>query len=177
MILSDRDIKLEVERCNIISPILASQIQPASVDVRLGNEFLFVKTDEPLIHPRFPVEHEKILENYHFVIKPQQFVLATTIEKLNLPDDIAAFVEGRSSWGRLGLFIHNAGWVDPGFKGTITLELFNANSVPIVLSPEEKIAQIVFARMSSPAEHPYNGKYQGQIGTTESKYYEEGKQK
>lgn len=97
------------------------------------------------------------------------------MEELNLPDNIAAFVEGRSSWGRLGLFIHNAGWIDPGFLGTITLELFNANSVPIVLSPGERIAQIVFARMSRPAQNAYDGKYQGQKGVTESKYYKEGK--
>ena len=98
-------------------------------------------------------------------------MLATTMEYIRLPDDLTAFVEGRSSLGRMGLFIQNAGWVDPGFAGEITLELFNANRCAIELSSGRRVGQLVFARMDRNAEHPYRGKYQGQRGATGSKVF------
>ncbi|PWM64612.1 MAG: dCTP deaminase, partial [Clostridiales bacterium] len=100
-----------------------------------------------------------------------QFVLATTMEYFELPDDLTAFVEGRSSLGRMGLFIQNAGWVDPGFKGEITLELFNANRCAIELKSGRRVGQLVFAKMDFPALNPYSGKYQGQRGATGSRVY------
>uniref|UniRef100_UPI0025809902 dCTP deaminase n=1 Tax=Parabacteroides sp. TaxID=1869337 RepID=UPI0025809902 len=92
-------------------------------------------------------------------------------EYISLPDNLTAFVEGRSSLGRMGLFIQNAGWVDPGFAGEITLELFNANRCAIELQAGRRIGQLVFAQMDQAALHPYRGKYQGQRGATGSMVY------
>jgi dCTP deaminase len=93
------------------------------------------------------------------------------MEYFELPNDLTAFVEGRSSLGRMGLFIQNAGWVDPGFKGEITLELFNANRCAIELKSGRRVGQLVFAKMDIAAENPYNGKYQGQRGATGSRVF------
>ena len=106
-----------------------------------------------------------------YILLPGQFVLATTMEYVSLPDNLTAFVEGRSSLGRLGLFIQNAGWVDPGFQGEITLELFNANRCAIELKAGRRVGQLVFAEMDDTALKPYNGKYQGQKGATGSRVY------
>ena len=102
------------------------------------------------------------------VIPPHSFLLASTRERIRLPDDVTAFVEGRSSIGRIGLFIQNAGWVDPGFEGNLTLELYNANRLPIRLQTGRRICQLVFARMDCAAQAPYRGKYQGQSRATGS---------
>ena len=102
---------------------------------------------------------------------PGQFVLATTMEYFRLGDDLTAFVEGRSSIGRLGLFIQNAGWVDPGFEGEITLELYNASRCAIELEAGRRVGQLVFAQLDRHAETPYRGKYQGQRGATGSRIY------
>ena len=106
-----------------------------------------------------------------YILLPGQFVLATTMEYIGLPNDLTAFVEGRSSMGRMGLFIQNAGWVDPGFCGEITLELYNANRCAIELQAGRRIGQLVFAKMDQEALHPYRGKYQGQRGATGSRVY------
>ena len=97
--------------------------------------------------------------------------MATTMEYFELPDNLTAFVEGRSSLGRMGLFIQNAGWVDPGFKGEITLELFNANRCAIELKAGRRVGQLVFAQLDDDARNPYRGKYQGQRGATGSKFF------
>ena len=102
---------------------------------------------------------------------PGQFVLATTMEYFALPNNMTAFVEGRSSLGRLGLFIQNAGWVDPGFEGEITLELYNANRYAIELQAGRRVGQLVFAQLDENALNPYNGKYQKQKGATGSKVF------
>jgi len=110
---------------------------------------------------------------YAIVIPPHSFLLATTREYIRLPNDLTAFVEGRSSIGRIGLFIQNAGWVDPGFEGTITLELYNANRLPIRLQEGRRICQLVFARMDQVAHRPYQGKYQFQQRATGSRIAQE----
>ena len=102
------------------------------------------------------------------MIKPGHFVLGTTLERLNLPDRISAFVQGRSSIGRIGLTIQNAGFVDPGFQGNITLELINDSPFPIYLLPGYPVGQLVFLETSE-VEHPYSGKYQGQVEATGSR--------
>ena len=107
------------------------------------------------------------------MLLPGQFVLATTMEYFRLPDNLTAFVEGRSSLGRMGLFIQNAGWVDPGFEGEITLELFNANRCAIRLQAGRRVGQLVFAQMDAPALVPYQGKYQGQRGATGSRVFQD----
>lgn len=115
--------------------------------------------------------HYKTIQTDSYLLLPGQFVLASTMEYFRLPDDLTAFVEGRSSLGRMGLFIQNAGWVDPGFEGEITLELFNANRCAIQLKAGRRVGQLVFAKMDACALKPYRGKYQGQRGATGSRIF------
>lgn len=172
MILSDQTIiKMLSENTLSITPLVADQIQPASVDIRLGNTFSIVEDSSVGI---IDLENQiayKTIQTDRYVLLPGQFVLATTMEYISLPDDLTAFVEGRSSLGRMGLFIQNAGWVDPGFEGEITLELFNANRCAIELRAGRRIGQLVFAKMDDKAIHPYHGKYQKQKGATGSKVF------
>ena len=134
MILSDKTIlKMLEEKTLVIEPVTPEQIQPASVDIRLGTTFSVVDdTPSSVITLENEIKYKTITTDT-FLIMPGQFVLATTMEYFELPDNLTAFVEGRSSLGRMGLFIQNAGWVDPGFKGEITLELYNANRCAIEL--------------------------------------------
>lgn len=172
MILSDKTIMDMLQRGILeISPLTQEQIQPASVDVRLGDTFSIVEDSPSGI---ITLENEikyKTIQTDTYILLPGQFVLATTMEYFSLPDNLTAFVEGRSSLGRMGLFIQNAGWVDPGFKGEITLELFNANRCAIELKAGRRVGQLVFAEMDQNALHPYNGKYQGQRGATGSRVF------
>lgn len=159
------------EKSLVIEPITDDQIQPASVDVRLGNTFSIVEdTPTGIITLNSETKYKTITAD-NYLLMPGQFVLATTMEYFELPDDLTAFVEGRSSLGRMGLFIQNAGWVDPGFKGEITLELFNANRCAIELQCGRRVGQLVFAKMDDHALNPYSGKYQGQIGATGSRVF------
>jgi dCTP deaminase len=141
------------------------------VDIRLGKTFSVVEDSSTGI---ITLEHAiqyKTIEAESYILLPGHFMLATTMEYFDLPNNMTAFVEGRSSLGRMGLFIQNAGWVDPGFHGEITLELFNANRCVIELKAGRRVGQLVFAEMDDYAENPYSGKYQGQTGATESKVY------
>jgi len=146
----------------IIDPLDDDQLQPASVDLRLGDHFL--KVDENAVESiNLDTELRYLdLHQQEIIIPPHSFLLAVTRERIQLPANMTAFVEGRSSIGRIGLFIQNAGWVDPGFSGTITLELFNANRLPIRLSAGRRICQIVFAQLDRYTSRPYAGKYQHQ---------------
>ena len=154
-----------------ISPLRNEQIQPASVDIRLGNTFSVVEDSSTgIITFSKKIKYKEIFSDTYLLL-PGQFVLASTMEYIILPDNLTAFVEGRSSLGRMGLFIQNAGWVDPGFSGEITLELFNANRCAIELQTGRRIGQLVFAQLDQPALNPYRGKYQGQRGATGSKVY------
>lgn len=172
MILSDRTIRdMIVEKTLKITPLSEEQIQPASIDIRLGNTFSIVDdTPSGIITLDSEIKYKTITADKYLIL-PGQFVLATTMEFFELPDDLTAFVEGRSSLGRMGLFIQNAGWVDPGFKGEITLELFNANRCAIELTAGRRVGQLVFAKMDRAAQDPYNGKYQGQTGATGSRVF------
>lgn len=172
MILSDKTItKMLEEKRLVIEPITPEQIQPASVDIRLGNTFSVVdETSTGIITLKNEIQYKTITTDT-YLIMPGQFVLATTVEYFALPNNLTAFVEGRSSLGRMGLFIQNAGWVDPGFKGEITLELFNANKCAIELKAGRRIGQLVFAEMDDYALHPYRGKYQDQRGATGSRVF------
>ena len=172
MILSDKTI-LEMLAAGTlkISPMEREQVQPASVDIRLGNTFSVVEDSPAGVIPLDGEIRYKTITSDTYVLLPNQFVLATTREYFDLPDDLTAFVEGRSSLGRLGLFIQNAGWVDPGFQGEITLELYNANRCAIELKAGRRVGQLVFARMDSVALNPYRGKYQGQRGATGSRIF------
>lgn len=172
MILSDKTILKMLENKTLqISPLEKEQIQSASVDVRLGDTFSIVEDSSSGIITLEDAIKYKTIKTNTYVLLPGQFVLATTMEYFNLPNNLTAFVEGRSSLGRLGLFIQNAGWVDPGFKGEITLELFNANRCAIELKAGRRVGQLVFAEMDDIALNPYNGKYQGQKGATGSRVF------
>lgn len=176
MILSDKSIKSYLKSGTLCSTeISKDSIQPASLDITIGNEFSIIKNvpNGGVISFDEPVEYSTVKRSSYLLL-PKQFVLATTQEYIVLPDNITAFVEGRSSIGRLGLFIQNAGWVDPGFEGQITLELFNASDWAIDIKSGTRVGQLVFARMDHSAKNPYNGKYQGQTGVTGSRLYKDG---
>lgn len=152
-------------------PGFSEVIQPASIDIRIGNTYSIVEdSSSGIINLDNEISYKQITAE-KYILLPGQFVLATTMEYFELPDNLTAFVEGRSSLGRMGLFIQNAGWVDPGFKGEITLELFNANRCAIELNAGRRVGQLVFAQLDKDALHPYRGKYQGQRGATGSKAF------
>lgn len=177
-ILSDRTIKEYLKNGNItIEPLEdEKQIQPSSVDMRLGNEFkVFKVIRKPYIDPKDPEDVSSYMESTivnpgeAFIIHPNEFALATTNEYVKVPDNLVARVEGRSSMGRLGVTMHvTAGFIDPGFEGKITLEISNIGAMPVALYPGQRVCQIVFETMTTPSEIPYghptrNSKYMGQV--------------
>ena len=181
MLLSDRDISEAVEKGRVgIEPFEADLVQPSSVDVRLDRRFR-VFNNQKYTHIDPSVRQDELTAPFEvapdepFVLHPGEFVLASTLEVVTLPDDLAARLEGKSSLGRLGLLTHStAGFIDPGFSGHVTLELSNVANLPITLWPGMKIGQLCLFRLSSPAEHPYgsevNGsRYQDQRGPTPGK--------
>ncbi|MCA1813189.1 MAG: dCTP deaminase [Halobacteriales archaeon] len=161
------------------------QVQPASIDLRLGREFLTFRSARlPLIDPADPrglqdyTERVALREGEPFILHPGEFALGSTLEWVELPHDLVARVEGRSSLGRLAIVVHaTAGFIDPGFQGTITLELSNLGRVPVALRPGMRVCQIAVYQLSSPSERPYGpargSKYQGQRGPTPSKVHED----
>ena len=185
MILSDRDIRGAVATGRIvIDPFDDADVQPSSVDLHVDARFrVFANSRYPYIDVREPMpdltELVQVTEEVPFILHPGEFVLGATLERVALPDDLVARLEGKSSLGRLGLLIHStAGYVDPGWDGYLTLELSNVANLPITIYPGMKIGQISFFRLSSPAEVPYGaegsrGKYQGQRGPTPSRFFEE----
>ena len=184
MILSDRTIREQLAAGRIvIEPLGDGCIQPSSVDLRLDRLFrVFLNHTMPVIDVKADLEDLTRLVQIEpddvFILHPGEFVLASTFEKVGVPDDLVARIEGKSSLGRLGLLIHStAGFIDAGFEGHITLELSNVANLPITLDPGMKIGQISFLRMTTPADVPYGSssvgsKYQGQRGPTPSRYWE-----
>jgi len=174
MILSGQTIKQHVDdNLLTITPFQELSVQPASIDLRLGQDFLVVDDlSTTYLSVDKPADYRKIqiTDKGTITIPPQSFILGTTIEQVGLPDYLTAFVEGRSSIGRLGVFIQNAGWIDPGFYGQITLELFNANRVPVQLQAGMRVCQLVIAKVDQKTEG-YRGKYLYQQGTTPSRVY------
>jgi dCTP deaminase len=181
-VLSDGTILRLVEEGRItIKPWNPEHVQPASVDLRLGDSFrVFHNHRTTAIDLREPpanlTEEVVVEQGDQFVIHPGEFVLGRTLEWVELPDDIVARIEGKSSLGRLGLIVHaTAGFCDPGWKGTLTLELNNLTRVPIILHPGLLIAQLSFMTLDAPALRPYGSAalgshYQGQVAATESRY-------
>ena len=177
-ILSDKTIKEYLQEGKIVIDPLKDeqQIQPSSVDMRLGDEFkVFKVIRKPYIDPKDEediaeyMESSTVPEGEAFIIHPNEFALATTQEYVKVPDDLVARVEGRSSMGRLGVTMHvTAGYVDPGFEGRITLEISNIGAMPVALYPGQRVCQLVFETMTTPAELPYghpkrNSKYMKQL--------------
>lgn len=201
MILADKTIRNLVNNNElVIDPYNEVNLQPASYDITLSDSFKYIETYTPVgystvcpeidempyvdavdaekcesfISQLFPISSwvdVPHIKDGRIIIPPKTFLLATTVEYFKLPSNITAFVEGRSSIGRLGLFIQNAGWVDSGFEGQITLELFNASPVGIALTPGMRIGQLVFSKMDTHPENVYCGKYQGQTGATGSRLF------
>jgi len=181
-VLSDGTIRKLVDNGDIkIEPWSPELIQPASVDLRLGNSFRVfhnyrISAIDLLDPPTNLTEEIRIEDDEAFVIHPGEFCLARTLEWVELPNDIVARIEGKSSLGRLGLIVHaTAGFCDPGWKGTLTLELNNLTRVPIKLYPRLLIAQLSFMTLDCAAEQPYGHEslgshYQGQVEATESRY-------
>src|SRR5213594_793301 len=183
MVLSDRTIArlLEEERI-LIEPYDDSLLQPSSVDVRVdrffrvfhNNRYAYIDVCEPQEELTELVEVE---DDRAFVLHPGEFVLGSTLERVRLPDDLVARLEGKSSLGRLGLLIHStAGFIDPGWNGHVTLELSNVANLPVTIYAGMKIGQISFVQLSEPAASPYGSdglgsKYQGQQGPTPSRYW------
>lgn len=146
-------------------------VNPASINLRLGDSFKVIIENQPYIKLGEGVEYgERDISDGHVLIYPGEFMLATTKEHVSVPITAAAFVQGRSSIGRIGLSIQNAGFVDPGFDGHITLELKNDSPVPIVLYPGYPVAQLVYMEAGD-VSHPYDGKYVGQVEATGSRMY------
>jgi dCTP deaminase len=183
VVLSDRTIRQEIESGRIvIDPFDASNVQPSSVDVRVDRQFrVFHNARYPFIDVRQPMddltELVEISDDEPFILHPGEFVLGQTLERVTLPDDLVARLEGKSSLGRLGLLIHStAGFVDSGFSGNLTLELSNVANLPITIYHGMPIGQISFMRMDGPVERPYGSgeagsKYQGQAEPTPSRFY------
>src|SRR5512134_3118849 len=184
-VLSDRDIRASIQAGRVrIDPYDSACLQPSSVDLHLDREFrVFRNNRYPYIDPRQSqpdlTELVDIGDDEPFILHPGEFVLGQTLEWVELPDDLVARLEGKSSLGRLGLLIHStAGYVDPGWDGYLTLELSNVANLPITIYPGMKIGQISFFRLSTAAAIPYGskgsrGKYQGQRGPTPSRFFEE----
>ena len=174
MILSDTTIKSLIEKGDlVISPFKDDALQPASVDCSLGNHFLRVNDMESSILSLDKEIHYNEIEDDTIILQAHSFILATTEEYIEIPNGLTAFVEGRSYIGRMGLFIQNAGWVDAGFKGRITLELYNANNIPIELKAGRRICQLVFCKMDQDAQNPYQGKYLGQKRAVGSRVFQD----
>jgi dCTP deaminase len=184
MILSDADILRRLEEGDLVVDPLDDpdiQVQPASIDLRLGREFLeFQHANIACIHPNDErevseyVDLTEVEEGGEYILHPGDFVLGTTKERVEIPDDLIAHVEGRSSLGRLAIVVHaTAGLCDPGYHGQITLELSNLGRAPVALSPGMRISQLTFTELKTPADRPYGeergSKYQNQAGPQASR--------
>jgi dCTP deaminase len=183
VVLSDATIaRLLAEGHIEIDPYDDSLLQPSSVDVRVDRLFrVFHNNRYPFIDVKVEqaelTELVEVEDGQPFILHPGEFVLGSTLERVRLPDDLVARLDGKSSLGRLGLLIHStAGFIDPGWDGHVTLELSNVAKLPITIYPEMKIGQISFMQMTEPAATPYGAsvlgsKYKGQQGPTPSRYF------
>lgn len=165
MILSDRDIKKVIKEGKLVfKPNLSNdQIGPASIDLKLGPVFKsFDISKQSLLDTKrgFPdkkfIISRRLKEDESFILHPTDFVLASTKEYVKVSNDLVLKMEGKSTLARMGILVHTAGFVDPGFEGTLTLEISNQSDLPVVLYPEMYICQIAVEYLSSPAEVPYN---------------------
>jgi dCTP deaminase len=182
-VLADRDIRAAIDAGDVvIRPYDGKDLQPSSVDLHLDRRFrVFRNNRYPYIDVRAPqpdlTELLEVADDEPFVLHPGEFVLGQTLEWVELPNNLVARLEGKSSLGRLGLLIHStAGYVDPGWRGNLTLELSNVANLPIALYSGMKIGQISFFEMSSPVDRPYGSpelgsKYQGQSEPTASAFH------
>ena len=168
-ILSNVDIERFIKEGKIsIDTYNKKNIQGATIDLSLGDTFLLPdhyngKRDSTLIRLDKKIDYKKMNQKI-ISIPPGHFILGTTLEKIKLPKDLCARVDGKSGIGRKGLLVQNAGHIGPGFEGEITLELYNINHLPIEIGYGKGICQIEFHELSSPSTKAYSGKYAGQRG-------------
>ena len=178
MVLSDRTIREQLASGRlVVDPFDDRLLQPSSLDVRVTGEFrVFHNNRHPYIDVRRPLEDltelVTVAEDEPFILHPGEFVRGSALERVAIPDDLVARLEGKSSLGRLGLLIHStAGYVDPGWDGQITLELSNVARLPITIYPGMPIGQLSFLQLTTPVDAPYTGKYLGQEGPVASRYH------
>ena len=184
-VLNDAEIRNFLNKGKIVIEPMPEdiQIQPASVDLRLDDAYIIIN---PMKIPYFDSKGDNIPDTSKIqrftkekplVLQPHMFVLCQTMEKVKIPPNLLARVEGRSSIGRLGVAIHiTAGFIDPGFEGNITLEVVNLNNIPVILYPKQRVCQIVFEELTAESERPYgsnHNKYQGQRYPTPSAIYDD----
>lgn len=178
-VLADKSIAEFCAKREMVLPYYPEDVQPASIDMRLGNEFIVFDKHEGLfldldgVHDR---SARKIVKDggKGFILHPGDFVLGVTESRVDIPHFLMGRIEGKSSIGRLGIMVHvTAGFIDPGFKGPITLEICNLRSIPIILRPGKAICQISFHMMDSMPLKPYNGRYQDATGVEASLYGKE----
>lgn len=175
MILPDHLISELAQQRGLIEPFNPEQVAPASYDVRLGNDFkVFQRDATPYIDLEDPADitHDvHVADGEYFLLHPGEFILGVTKEIVNMPDNLVSRIEGKSSVGRLGLMVHvTAGYIDPGFRGAVTMEMAGLHPLPIKLRPGKLIAQLSFTEMTSAAAKPYQGRYQGDETVTSSRY-------
>lgn len=169
MILSDRDIRKAQANHGIVEPWRDEHVQPASIDLRLGDQFIIWEDDGT-----GTMKQVRVTATDGMTIEPGQFMLGTTLETVTIPDHLVGLIDGRSSWARLGVAVHiTAGYIDPGFNGKVTLELKNVGHQPVWLPVGDRICQMRLTQLTSPAERPYGAPglgshYQGQQGVTAS---------
>jgi len=184
MILPDHEIRKYLEEGRLaIEPLedREKQIQAAWVDLRLGSEFkVFKHTDEAFIDSRNPKEYtrEHKCNGRPFILHPGEFVLGITKERIRIPSDLAGYVDGRSSLGRLGVTAHiTSGWVDPGFSGRLVLEISNLGKMPVTLHPGMRMCKLILMKLNSPAEKPYDqretSKYRDQDAVEQSRIHQD----
>jgi dCTP deaminase len=189
VVLSDYDLRKAIALGELdIDPLDAGNIQPASIDLRLSDEFselppehtVFPGYTDPLAPPLEQPRHRTVEQGGQYPLSPGGFALASTVEVVTLSASLAGVVAGKSSLARVGLIVESAGFVDPGWSGQLTLELANLTDRTIMLTPGMLIAQLVVHRLDSPSQHPYGSThagshYQGQRGPTPSRAYERGR--
>ncbi len=177
MILNDWEINHH--GAELISPFRPERVQPASYDLALGNEFIVFDAHEQLYIDLFDLKDDSarrvtITDDRGFVLHPGEFVLGVTEERVTVPNNMVGRLDGKSTIGRTGTMIHiTAGFVDPGWKGKLTLEICNVRKIPILLRPGQPFCQISFSLMTAAAEKPYQGRYQGADSVDQSRYAEE----
>ena len=180
MILPDHEIRKLLSSGNVVvEPLEPEQVQAACIDLRLGDEFrVFKSTSEAFIDSRNPKEYTQAVasDGKPFIIHPKEFILGITKESIKIPDDLAAYLDGRSSLGRLGITAHiTSGWIDPGFHGKLVLEISNLGKMPVTLYPGMRICKLLLFKLSSPCEVPYDkrksAKYRDQETVSESRIH------
>lgn len=179
-VLADKNLRYYAYRMDLITPFREEQLQPASYDVRLGTDIHIPHLRDTRsidLGDRNTIVDRTDLAVIHdgYALHPGRFILASTEERVNLDNKLVGRIEGKSSLARIGLQIHCAGYLDPGFRGNVTMEIYNLFDLPVILRPGVLIAQLSFETLVEPCDRPYQGRYQDAKGAEGSRYDPEGK--